>query len=861
MSTDLRPYRLLGTCLKVLCLLMFLAVIVLLVALYSVNQRSDWTTSLLQRWQPDLHQLRYEPVAFSQQDEFWLLSNNSFFVSWQAYKIRGEQLTMRFRPWSLWPEDISVKTLAITAEKPSGDTSNVDEPEDAGALPNIYQELQTLRDIQAFNLAVQSIRFQQGQNVFEGNMQWQHQHSDTLKIAGRSQLPEFSETPIEFSTELNIHWQEEYLSLQLDSELQQALTVSVEGSSASADEDWNFTWQADWSNKALLAIIKEMQALPLDIHLEGDNINADGQFSVSAALDLLSVQANLHSFADQHIELEYGGERFSLAANMPELAQLEWRNDQLQVQLGELAFEMDKAGWGEHRFQIQGKQACIAESSPCVLSVSGDSRDVNLSALNNFISLPDAEAVLRSLQWQGELSLDVAGRKTNWSGGFQGQLDGLRVEKNGLETLALSLPEVRADVSLADSSLSIQLAAPTLTIVANTLTLDDVAEIKTVDISLENIQAASTNEIALDFQWRLSAQKVRAQDTALGGAMAQGKISLAGEGLQFSGDVLSDLAEPLLAFNGLHRMGDKQRNGSLEWRWKLAPFSPDSSLEKRFGRWPLDFNALGGEINGGGEISWQLGETLQWQAKGQQALLNIGGVYNDIGLVDLSVENTWSFASNAALRADGQVSLSSLDVGLPVENIALSFGFKGDAGLTVEGFKAELLDGSVHSPSLQLSQREGLWESELALVNIRAIKLESLLKAADYAGLDATANLSGELPVAIRANKLHIEEGKLAATQPGYIRYAGLADSGNPLMEMVSEALSNYQYEHLTADVEYDDSGYLQMAVALKGHNPDFQKGRQVNLNLNISDNVPNLMKSLQAGRIITDVISEKLDQ
>ncbi|GAA6152394.1 intermembrane phospholipid transport protein YdbH family protein [Pseudoteredinibacter isoporae] len=859
MSSVVRPSSLLRKLLKTVGLLCFVIVLIVLFALYAVTQRSDWTASVLQHWQTDITKLRYAPFSFSRENTSWVFSSAQFSMDWQSQQVRSEQLTIRLPAWALWPETINIGHLSIVNEAPLAASGEAETQGEATAPFNPYQELQKLGEIQAFELTIEHLKLQQGQNHFQGRAQWQHQERDRIRLSGRADLPEFSDTAIAFSTELNVASQNDRLSFELESQLREALTMRLNGSSTGANQAWDVQWQAEWSNKALLAIVQEIQAMPLDIKLDGDNLHAEGQLSIGSNMNLISATANLNAFADQGVDINYDGLRFPLILNMPERTRLEWRDQQAQIEMGTLTLDLDAPDWGQHHVQLEGKTAC--HSGPCAFEFSIDSQALNVRALEKIITLPELEAVLRSWQWRGELNLDVSEKTASLVGQSNAHVEAIRFGNNRLSALGLSIDEMTASLVLSDSSPRIQLNVPTLDIVVDQVAADENADIKTLTVNLERILVEKSERMTADLEWRLNAHMIQASGFQLAGILGQGKVALKAGRVAFSGDVLTDLAEPLLTFTGRHDGGAVKPGGDLLWQWQFAPFSPVSSLEKRFGRWPLEVNALSGELTGGGELSWQLGDALSWEARGKQALTHIGGVYDDIGFVELSISHDWSIASTAGLQVKGQMDLGSLDIGLAVEDVAMNFTLNSDSGVVIEGFKADLLDGRVESPRLELNQREGLWESEVSLLNIKAIRLESLLRAADYAGLDATANLSGELPVAIRANKLHIEQGKLAATEPGYIRYEGLSDSGNPLMEMVSEALSNYQYEHLTADVEYDDSGYLQMAVALKGHNPDFQNGRQVNLNLNISDNVPNLMKSLQAGRIITDVISEKLDQ
>ena len=63
---------------------------------------------------------------------------------------------------------------------------------------------------------------------------------------------------------------------------------------------------------------------------------------------------------------------------------------------------------------------------------------------------------------------------------------------------------------------------------------------------------------------------------------------------------------------------------------------------------------------------------------------------------------------------------------------------------------------------------------------------------------------------------------------------------------LAAEALENYHYQSLLADVTLDTAGELQLALQLKGNNPQFQAGRPIHLNITITENIPALIKSLR---------------
>jgi len=59
--------------------------------------------------------------------------------------------------------------------------------------------------------------------------------------------------------------------------------------------------------------------------------------------------------------------------------------------------------------------------------------------------------------------------------------------------------------------------------------------------------------------------------------------------------------------------------------------------------------------------------------------------------------------------------------------------------------------------------------------------------------------------------------------------------------------------------VFYDSNGDLRLEVQLAGVNPDMNGGQAINLNVNITDNIPTLLRSLYAGRAISERLEEYL--
>ncbi|UCH53302.1 MAG: YdbH domain-containing protein [Pseudomonadota bacterium] len=146
-------------------------------------------------------------------------------------------------------------------------------------------------------------------------------------------------------------------------------------------------------------------------------------------------------------------------------------------------------------------------------------------------------------------------------------------------------------------------------------------------------------------------------------------------------------------------------------------------------------------------------------------------------------------------------------------------------------------------------------------IELEAVDLGRLVALERQQGVEASGALDGRLPVSLGASGITITHGSVHARAPGgTLRYQpndaaqALAQS-NPSIELLLKALSNYHYEKLEVDVNYSPSGDLDLAVAMAGMNPDWNAGQPVNLKVNVSDNIPMLLRSLR----LADDISEEV--
>ncbi|MHB0819513.1 intermembrane phospholipid transport protein YdbH family protein [Stutzerimonas stutzeri] len=150
--------------------------------------------------------------------------------------------------------------------------------------------------------------------------------------------------------------------------------------------------------------------------------------------------------------------------------------------------------------------------------------------------------------------------------------------------------------------------------------------------------------------------------------------------------------------------------------------------------------------------------------------------------------------------------------------------------------------------------------------HLRGLQLPLLLDAYPTEGLSGTGVIDGELQLQRSEQGLSIEQGSLQAREPGGIlrfrsaRIQALGQS-NPAMRLVTEALDDFHYDLLTSDVRYASDGTLNLGLRLHGRNPALEGGRPVNLSVNLEEDIPALLTSLQLSDRVSETIQRRVQE
>jgi hypothetical protein len=450
---------------------------------------------------------------------------------------------------------------------------------------------------------------------------------------------------------------------------------------------------------------------------------------------------------------------------------------------------------------------------------------------------------------------------------------GIRIE-NGTEFSAIS---VSMENAASDNS-TFEVMTPILLRIKNrhTINLDGGAlRIHLPRVTASDISALLTLQIdqlkgSVDLQ-NLQAAKLSTEILLreLQSDIMPGPLPKASVSLTIDADILSGTGslfiagQPVINVSANHNT----QNNQGEAFFVLAPLdlsTPSPAVDETLNRLPFSVALASGIIQGDTKIQWNLSDE-QWRYAGPTRLTmnNVSGYMEDTTFINVSTELLIQVSAGPRIQSLAPLSLiiEQIDPGIPVSDIHASYQLDTqDTTLALSNISARIFDGTISTPSIHYD-----WSNPDTRVNLtlQRIDLARALQLGAYEGVKATGLISGEVPLRYHDRVVSVTGGKLLADAPGgSIRYNSFgAQSGNASLDLVNQALSNYQYNVMETSVSYDEDGELSLLVKLQGQNPDMNKGQKINLNLNITDNIPKLLESLQSSRSITDALERALNE
>lgn len=257
------------------------------------------------------------------------------------------------------------------------------------------------------------------------------------------------------------------------------------------------------------------------------------------------------------------------------------------------------------------------------------------------------------------------------------------------------------------------------------------------------------------------------------------------------------------------------------------------------------------------EGSWDASKTLSYNVNGRVRVDGRKAHYDDYMITGLKADVPFALSGESLNVADNNLTIQLFDVGFPLTDISLDFTV-ANGFARVHSLSGDVLGGRFAADAFEY---ELATDKTSLAITLDGIELANVL-ALEGKDVKGSGVLDGKLPLALDGETFTVADGRVVARPPGgTLIYKGAAASSMVAQSGVGfafQALEDFRYDTLDANVALATDGALKFAVKLQGFNPAVEQGRAIQFNLNLSESLPALLQSLRAADNITESLEKR---
>ena len=303
---------------------------------------------------------------------------------------------------------------------------------------------------------------------------------------------------------------------------------------------------------------------------------------------------------------------------------------------------------------------------------------------------------------------------------------------------------------------------------------------------------------------------------------------------------------------------------ALEVSMNAAGASGGRALADTFTAWPAALEVSDGRVETALSARFP---SQGFRVQGDLVFDNLDGLYDRTawtgldGRVNLNLDN-----DHVNVRTSDLV-LDALNPGIALRDVRVAGLYRSprdqiaNGTLVLDQASSELLGGEVRVTP-------GEWQlADMPLrisLELSGIELAKLMQVYPAEGLAGSGLLQGAIPVRVGPEGVSIDAGHVQAVAPGGTlklpadRLKGMAQ-GNQAMALVVQAMENFHYSVLNSTIDYAQDGTLMLGLRLEGSSPEVRDGHPIVLNINLEEDIPALLTSLQLSGRVNEAVTEKV--
>jgi len=286
-------------------------------------------------------------------------------------------------------------------------------------------------------------------------------------------------------------------------------------------------------------------------------------------------------------------------------------------------------------------------------------------------------------------------------------------------------------------------------------------------------------------------------------------------------------------------------------------------LSRLLADWPYEWDVVAGASTLSANLRWSTSDgDFGYEGDVKYSAIGLDGHYGDSAFVGLSTTVDVQLGDqNGVTVLPAAISVRLVEVGVAIEDVSAAVAADVQNQLIhFDNVSMSALGGQLTTDPFTLSIME---QATNIVLRLRSVQLQFIVNLADFESIQMTGSVSGILPIRINGNQIIVDGGRLESDEPGgsirYIPPAGdMASTDDSQLGLVTRALSNFQFDSLVSDVSFSENGDLVLKMTLEGINPDLDATQPVILNLSVENNIPQLLRSLQATRSIEEILDRK---
>lgn len=296
-------------------------------------------------------------------------------------------------------------------------------------------------------------------------------------------------------------------------------------------------------------------------------------------------------------------------------------------------------------------------------------------------------------------------------------------------------------------------------------------------------------------------------------------------------------------------------------------FSQHNPLAKSLRHWPQLLDLEKGTLDANLSIEYHQNRPLALDLEAKAKALN--GIYNRSQLTDANLSLNSRLRNNQLNTRLTQLDIREINPGVPLSNIKISgaryltdIRQPEQGALEWQEISARLLGGELHSTQHHVH----LDRDNPVKIELQGLQLQEAMRVYPMDGLTGTGTLDGSIPMRVSLQGINVDKGRLHTRPPGgklQFQSDDLARMAktNPAIQLLNQAMSDFNYHLLDSELDFDQSGKLNLNIRLHGSNPEIENGRPIHLNLNLEENLYALLTSIQLNNHVSETIIERIRQ